>query len=61
MFIVGKIGHHKNHPERWCLMFPNGEPSNYYPRGWTRDQVVAELDSLGFVVMSDNTITRPEA
>lgn len=56
--IIGKIGFHKRHPERFALMFPNGEASNFFPRGVTRAEVVADLAQHGMVVQADDSVVR---
>lgn len=56
--IIGRIGFHKRHPERFALMHPNGDASNFFPLGMAREQVVADLAEHGMVVQDDDSVVR---
>jgi hypothetical protein len=58
MEIVGRVGTHKRHPERLCLMHPNGQPSNWYAQGWTRIEVAQSLADNGMILRDDDTVVR---
>jgi hypothetical protein len=56
--IIGRLGTHKRHPERLCLMHPNGEPSNWYGHGVTRAEIAASLADAGMILRDDDTVVR---
>jgi hypothetical protein len=56
--IIGKIVMAQRRPERFALMFPNGDVSNFFPMGLTREQVVADLAAHGMIVRDDDTVVR---
>lgn len=56
--IIGRVGTHKRHPERLCLMHPDGEPSNWFPLGFTLDDVALDLGSHGMILRADGSVER---
>ena len=56
MRIVATLAIHPSRPGRWSVV-RNGRPENSWSLDDTRETVVREIATKGFIVHDDNTIT----
>ena len=56
--IIGRIGTHKDRPERLCLMRPDGTLSNWFRRDETRTEISESLADAGLLLRDDDSVVR---
>ena len=56
--IVGKLGRHKNRPERLAIISNDGAALVWFAQDQTRDELVTLLAADGYVIRDDDVVVK---
>lgn len=55
--VVGRIGRHKNRPDRLAFIRPDGKPGAWFDLDATRESIAANMPA-GLTLNDDDTVVR---